>query len=87
MYVCDLVEIRKKCFFSQQIIKYSNFHIPPPPPLPKREVRGIAFMIHVDSPSMNLVSAKTPNYFINFNEISHQRSYLKCLAGKRLWFS
>jgi hypothetical protein len=31
---------------------------------------------------MNLVSAKTPNYFINFNETSHKRSYLKCLAGK-----
>jgi hypothetical protein len=44
-------------------------------------------MIHVDSPSMNLVNAKTSNYFINFNENSHQRSYLKCLAGKRLWFS
>ena len=81
--MCDLVETRKKCFFSQQIIRYSNFLIPPK----KREVRGIAIMIHVDSPSMNLVNAKTSNYFINFNENSHQRSYLKCLAGKRLWFS
>jgi hypothetical protein len=26
-------------------------------------------------------------YFINFNETTHKRSYLKCLAGKRLWFS
>jgi hypothetical protein len=31
-------------------------------------------MIHADSPSMNLVSAKTPNYmyFINFNETTHK---------------
>ena len=41
-------------------------------------------MIHVDSPSMNLVCAKTPNYFINFNEASHQRSYLKMFSRKKI---
>jgi len=41
-------------------------------------------MIHVDSPSMNLVSAKTPNYFINFNETSHKRSYLKMFSRKEI---